>query len=540
MKTACNILTDRIQITFDSTEEANYYTKHYGWRCRNLSLSVEDTTMNRLILGLPYYKPKFIAQPAVDGLYDFQVEDVKRLSSMGNSLNANAMGTGKTIEALACIKTMNLKTGVIFTKKSCITQWCEAIKKWLPGATCFGYLNKQSQTLPKLSDVDFIVTNYEKLVGNYIRVGRQRKPVLNAFGEYLCGRRHDILIADEAHMICSIDSARHILINKIPSRYRQGLTGTPIINKPDNLYGLLNWINPKLVGTSYWKFVDAFCRVDDTNPFGRKILGLTRYEENQEVLHKLLETCSVRHTLEEVVKDLPPIVEYTVTLDMDAEQSKRYKAIKKLIIEELPDNLPIQNGLVQTIRLQQQASCPKILDSKAQWGPKFEFVSDFLETDENMRLVVFSPYALQCEHLKKYLEEKNIECAIVTGKASSNIRAQMFSTFIKGKARVLIGTIGAIGTGVDGLQRVCKNIIFLDKSWSPEEMRQAVSRLYRIGQEHAVSSWYLECNRTIDKKVGRININKLKDIKSIFDDTDIDTGEYKLFTTTKENKLWET
>ena len=534
MITAPNNITGRIQVHFESTEEANHYNKHYGWRHRNMSLSVEDTIMNRIILNMPIYTPELVAQPAVDGLYDFQVEDVKKLSSIGNGLNANAMGTGKTIEALACIKTMGLRTGVIFTKKSCITQWCEAIKKWLPGATCFGYLSKQSQTLPKLSEVDFIVTNYEKLVGNYIRVGKQRKPVSNAFGEYLCGRRHDIVIADEAHMICNIDSARHILIDKIPSKYRQGLTGTPIINKPDNLYGLLHWINPKLVGTSYWKFIDAFCRVDDTNPFGRKILGLTRYEENQEVLHKLLSTCSVRHTLEEVVKDLPPIAEYTITLDMDKEQSKRYKAIKKLIIEELPEDLPIQNGLVQSIRLQQQASCPKILDVNAPWGPKFEYISDFLETGENIKLVVFSPYALQCELLKKYLEDRGIKCSIVTGKISGNVRTQMFKNFIDGKVQVLAGTIGAIGTGVDGLQRVCKNVIFVDKAWSPEEMRQAVSRLYRIGQEHSVSAWYLECNHTIDKKVGRININKLKDIKSIFDDTDVDTAEYKLFTIAEE------
>lgn len=533
MKAEYSAITGRLYVMFDSWEEAQVYSKKWKWNVRKSefpSISLEDTLVNRIILKLPIADAaKPVAQIAVDGLLDFQEGDVQKLSALGTTLNRCDMGLGKTIETLACFRQMGLHTGIVFTKKSCITQWCRAINKWIPGARVFAYEDtKQKEKLPRISDVDFIVTNYDKLVGAYEKRGKIRIPILNRFGEYLCQRRWDMIIADEAHIICNKDTARHVCIDKLPSRYRQALTGTPIKNHPDNLYGILHWLDPRWVGRSYWTFVDYFCKVDEHNPWGRKILGLTTDVDKVNVLRDLLNRISVYHAFDEVMPtDKFSISEQTFSVDMEPKQKKLYENICNLVCEELPDNMPILNGMVQTIRCQQVATCPKIVGEK-DWGPKFSFISDWLQSSPDIRLTVFSPWATTCAYLCKYLDEVGISNTLVTGQLSTKVRNENLRKFLGKEVRVLCATIGSIGTGTDGLQEVCNYGLFIEKDWSPEEMKQAAKRLYRIGQKKPVFIGHLEAVDTIDEKVGRVNIQKMKDVKKLLSTSGrVERGEYR-------------
>ena len=83
---------------------------------------------------------------------------------------------------------------------------------------------------------------------------------------------------------------------------------------------------------------------------------------------------------------------------------------------------------------------------------------------------------------------------------------------------VIAGTIGAMGQGYDGLQQVSHTMVFIDRDWSPEILKQAEDRLHRMGQEHLVNIYYLECTGSFDQHVGRINRTKADDIRSALND----------------------
>ena len=85
-------------------------------------------------------------------------------------------------------------------------------------------------------------------------------------------------------------------------------------------------------------------------------------------------------------------------------------------------------------------------------------------------------------------------------------------------SQVLIGTIGAMGQGYDGLQEVSHTLIFVDRDWSPEILKQAEDRLNRMGQKKMVNIYYLECQGSFDQHVGRINFNKADDIRRALND----------------------
>ena len=519
----------RLIVDYIDNDEAKRYSKLWGWRIRQGPKSnIEDCWINRLILNLPIERTWHFAQrKALHGLLGFQEDDVDQMVGWGSCLNANDMGLGKTIETLAYYHRAGLSTAVVFTKKICISQWAKQIRKWLPGVDVIAYTSKK-QPLMRPTKPTIIVTNYEKLVGNYIMQGKEKIPVPNAFGDFLASYRWDVVIADEAHEIRNIKTAKHILIDKIPSQFRVGLTGTPVVNHPDDLYGILHWMDPQTVGSSYWTFVDYFCQVDTSNPWGRKVTGLTKKPEKVEILRKLLDMIYIRHKLEDVFNELPSAQESVVLLDMAPKQASRYKQIKELVLEELPENLPIPNGMVQTIRLLQQSTCPKILDEKAEWGPKFEFIGDWLENEPDLRLVVFSPYAQDVNFLEKYLNTLGIKVSLVTGQKNDKQRAQALEDFISGKTRVFAGTIGAVGTGTDGLQQACHVCVFLQKEWNPEPMRQAIARIRRIAQEQKVLIFYLECAGTADQRVGKITIRKIEDIRKVVDGEDTHYEEYRL------------
>lgn len=498
---------------------------------RTGEINIEDCWINRIILGIDIERAEYIAQDAVDGLLDFQRADVKRLATYGNMLDANPMGLGKTIESLATFKAMRLHTAVVFTKKSCITQWVETIKEWLPGIRVFAF-SGTGQRIPNLNDVDIVVTNYEKVQGRRedkrTTTGMSRRITsLSNFGEWLCGRLWDMIIFDEIHLVKNHEGIRHRLVNQIPSKFRLGLSGTPITKHPDDVYGIFKLLEPKSVGSSYWTFANYVCEIED-GFWGRKPVGLTRVPEKQEVFFKLWNMLTVFNAREDVLKDLPEISENLILLDMEPKQRKIYGDVQKLLLDELPSDCTVQNGMMKTLRLQQVTTCPKLFEGMG-WGPKFEFIADWLKDEPDMRTLIVSPYERHIHLLHDYLISEGIECDMYSGKLSDTRRADSLTKFKESGARVLCATIGAIGTGTDGLQHNCHNIIILDRSWGPEEMRQVISRLYRMGQKEKVFAYYLECAKSVDQHIGKTVIKKLQDIRRIVEGKEDTVVDYHLF-----------
>lgn len=469
----------------------------YDIRGQPLSKKIADNYTNRIVLG--YDLKKSVEQRDVSsllhthGLKDFQVLDVLKMVNSNAFLNRNKMGSGKTIETVIALRERNFKRILIVCPKPVIGQWVYQTQYWWPQKV--GLVDVVDHKTQVLQHGVVYVTNYEKLIAKKTQ-------------ETLLSKEWDCVVLDEAHYIKNRKALRTINAKKLKANCKWALTGTPILKTPDDLFSIFEFLNPEISGSSYWDFVNYYCHVND-GYFGKQIEGLTKNEEHVKTLGTILEKISCYNdiTIAQGKRVIP------VKLLMDENQRIMYNKVKQLILDELPEDMSIPNGAVKLIRLLQLTSAPQIHGIKTP-GVKFEWILDYLETAIDEKIVVFSRYEQVVVLLKQYLQEHKICAATYTGKLKDDTRELEKRKFLTDKnCRVLIGTIGALGTGVDGLQDVSSTCIFLDRADSPEVNKQCEDRVHRTNQRKEVKCYYLECTKTVDEKIARVNLNRAEDIR---------------------------
>ena len=470
-----------------------------GWRQRKKDVFIiaEDNLINRLVLGMSVTEviERNVSRIAnTDGLQPFQVKDIDKMMGLQHCLNANPMGLGKTVETVRYLAANNPKTALIVCPKIIRTQWKDQLERW--GNLKAEIYDGQQNVAPGVW-----IINYDKL---------RNEKTLMKFKEF----QWEFLILDEAHKIKSRGAQQTQAVKNIPAAHRVALTGTPILRYVDDLWSILNFLDPQYACNSYHTFVDYFCEQQQT-PWGPKIVGMTKNPNKIALLNALLDFISVRNA----VKVGAGKTRETVRLPMAKKQRELYRKEKQLLLDELPENCTIANGAVLTIRLMQTTSWPGLFEP-GEHGPKFEWVLEMCKNNPTEKIVVFSVFERTATALKLFLEDNGIHASTITGKQKAETNEKSRSTFIEGDSQVLIGTIGAMGQGYDGLQEVSHTLIFVDRDWSPEILKQAEDRLNRMGQKKMVNIYYLECQGSFDQHVGRINFNKADDIRRALNDED--------------------
>lgn len=430
-------------------------------------------------------------------LFDYQVADLARTLHLDVVLNANPMGYGKTVEALQWCKQKGHRTLLIVAPKSTRYQWQKAVWDWFDVEA---EVVLAPRSINAMLDGDVVITNYEQLIV-------RDAPYSKMAGGWDC------IIADEVHRVRNAKAKTAIALRGLQSVARIGLTGTPIMNQPDDLWGIGLWLDKGLFGNSYWNFVNTYCKIEE-NFWGRKVAGATEDPVLREILRETLDLFWVRNPQNmfgqgTVISNVP--------LEMYPEQTKLYTQVRKLAIEELDKvGIMIPNAMTQLMKLQQLTTNPEGFGPEAYSGRniKFEWIQDLLLDNPSIKICVFSKFKRAIQALNSLLGEKT--CVTIHGDIGANMREEMKQRFIRdNEVRVITGTIGAMSEGIDGLQQVCNTVVFLDRAWNPEENNQAIARVARMGQDRRVNVYMLDCIGTLDEYVDKVNVMKLEDIKEL-------------------------
>lgn len=472
--------------------------------------SVEDSLLNRVALGAPYKLQKPISSaPSIELsessknlLKPYQLHDVNFLLQLNAGMNGNPMGYGKTVEALVWANQLQPRTILIICPKTIKAQWAAQVRKWTD------FQDDDIQISPKVLNTKrvrsgegklCVITNYEQLVS---------KTRQEAFKNIMW----DVLIVDEVHRIRNAHSKTTLAIKSLPSKNRMGLSGTLILDRPDDLWSSYHFLNPWYLGSSYWQFTMKYCTIEHTF-WGDKPIGVTKSPERLQLLKTVLQMITVKNPKGIIGNGC---TEEPIVLQMYPQQQRLYSKIKKLAVDELQkDNISVANGMSQLIKLQQVTTNPGVFGEATDGkNIKFDWLQDFMDDNPSTKILVFSIFREAIIALEQLLGED--KCVTIHGLKNEQEREEAKHAFItRPEVQVLAGTIGALGESVDGLQQVCNTVVFFDKKWNPEENNQAIGRVYRFAQKSHVMVYTLVCEGTVDVKVGKANVKKLEDIVAI-------------------------
>lgn len=356
----------------------------------------------------------------------------------------------------------------------------------------------------------FIITNIEAL-----RTKSGRKYVLaDRLVEMINSGEISMIAIDEIHKNASPKSTQGKIILDIKKRTNKNaewipMTGTPIVNRPTDVYTPLKLVNGHSV-KSYWAWCQSFCMFggyDDHEVVGYK---------NIPYLKELLHDHMLRRLKTDVLKDLPPKIYYTEYVENTPVQMDLYQKIKQGIMVDKSKILSSMNPLAQMLRLRQVNGSPELVNDKikvddphylsmnAKLTRLLEIIDDAVERGE--KIVVFSNWVEPLRTVYKYVSKRH-KTACYTGTMTEEERQKHKRVFINNpEYKVMLGTIGALG--VNHTLTVANNCVLYDIPWQNAARIQAEDRLVRIGQSKPVNVYTLITKDTIDEAVYKILTDK--------------------------------
>lgn len=411
--------------------------------------------------------PPLAVEDALGGeLRPFQRAGVAYALDARRTFLADEQGLGKTVQALAALEADGAYPAVVVCPASLKLNWLRETERWLPHRSA----TVVSGTTRLAEAADVTIINYE---------------VVHAHRARLALRRPAALILDESHYVKNPRAKRTQAVRRLaealpPDALRLALTGTPVMNHPDELIAQL-----RVLG-----------RLEDFGSgarFARRFQGAGAEER---IHWHLRRRCFVRRLKADVLPQLPAKRQVVVPVALD--NQREYEHAEEDVIAWLRSQ-PLDLGEMQarvaaTLRAERlaQLNVLKRLAARGKTGPALAWIDDFLASDEP--LVVF------CGHreVQELLLERFPDALHLLGRDSVAQREVAVQAFQAPDGPQLIVCATRVGAQGITLTRA-SNVAFLDLEWTPAMHDQAEDRCHRIGQHDAVTAWYLLAANTIDE-----------------------------------------
>jgi len=426
---------------------------------------------------------------------DFQNVGIDFMAARKTALLADDMGLGKTIQVAGLIDRKRPKRVLVLTLSSLKINWFRELSEWVKKDYKYQILFKVKDILE--SDAEIIIVNYDLLI--YPEIFKQ-----------LMSLQYDYLILDEAHNLSNMDAKRtkKVLSNDgliRNAKHTYALTGTPVRNRPKDFYVMLKVMAPQVIEpyTSYEAYAIRYCGAF-MNSYG--VLE-DKGSSNIEELNEKLSDFMLRRTKEEVLTELPPLIEKTVLLETTDEIADVLAEEERLHEEANDFNPDSELGIQATIRRQL---------GEAKLNQVYEYIENLLQTEQ--KIVIFAYHRTVINAIRKRFAGHTVRC--VLGGITAKMKQFEVDLFVKDyNSRLFVGQITAAGFGVDGLQKVCNHVVFAEIDWVPGNLEQARDRVRRMGQTKPVMAHYLVVPDTLEDNMLKSVISKSKVITRLLSNT---------------------
>jgi hypothetical protein len=399
---------------------------------------------------------------------------------------ADDMGLGKTVQVLALLESRrkgDSRPSLVVVPRSLIFNWQQEAARFTPKLRVLSHTGSERiKGNAHFENYDLILTTY----------GTLRRDVVH-FDEV----EFDFVILDEAQAIKNASTETAKAARLLKSRQRLALSGTPIENHLGELWSLLEFLNPGMLGSSS---VFQFSTNGTQKPD----------EDSRAMLSRALSPFILRRTKQQVAKELPEKLEQTIYCEMDERQRRQYEELRDYYRQSLLEKVSrqgINKSKIQILeallRLRQTACHPALVAGSIDDGTpnaKLDVLLPRLRevTEEGHKAIVFSQFTSFLSIIRKRLDHQGVVYEYLDGKTRNRgVAVERFQRDSNCKLFLI-----SLKAGGQGLNLTAAEYVFLlDPWWNPAVEAQAIDRAHRIGQTNRVFAYRLITRDTVEEKV---------------------------------------
>jgi superfamily II DNA or RNA helicase/predicted nucleic acid-binding Zn finger protein len=423
-------------------------------------------------------------------LLPYQVRGALFAAGRGRVVLADDMGLGKTIQALAAAELLRRRRGIrrvlVIAPASVKYQWKTEIEKFTGlSAQVIDGLLPHRKTL-YATPAFFNLTSYEVVLKDL---------------EYMQRLQPDLIILDEAQRIRNWATATARTIKQLKSRYAFVLTGTPLENKLEELFSVVEFVDARRLGPAF-RFLQEHRMEDDKG----RLLGYRGLDK----IHQQLEPILLRRTRKEVLAQLPPRTDQIFRVPLTKEQAEPYWEQSDILAAVM--RKWERQGWLSEIDLRRITCCIQnmrmlcnstfLFDKTTHHSPKldeFREVIRELVLEEDRKVVVFSEYERMTHLAGQVLAKLNIGFVSLHGGVPSRKRGALISQFRDDpQCRVFLSTdAGGVGLNL----QMASAVVNFEPPWNPARLEQRIGRVHRLGQKHPVQVIHFLTTGSIEERV---------------------------------------
>ncbi|MEN9315561.1 MAG: hypothetical protein RIS35_1954 [Pseudomonadota bacterium] len=402
---------------------------------------------------------------------------------------ADDMGLGKTLQSLAVLLARaEGGPALVVAPTSVCPNWIDEARRFAPSLRAQAW--SQDLDMATLSPLDIVIVSYTMLQQN---------------AERFAERDWATLVADEAQSIKNASAKRTQAVISVPAGFRVALSGTPIENRLGELWSIMGFVNPGLLGSAE-RFGQRFVR-----PIERD-----RDLRAQRTLRRLIAPFVLRRTKTQVLDDLPPRTEMTMTVKPGAREAAHYESLRRealaAAMQAIERSAPAQRQfhvLAQLTRLRRAACDPRLVNPELGIaGAKVEAFAELAAeiVANGHKALVFSQFVDFLGLLREAADGAGLRHQYLDGATPSAERARRIAAFQAGDGDLFLISLKAGGFGLN--LTAADYVIIADPWWNPAAEDQASGRAHRIGQARPVTVYRLVTEGSIEERIAQLHRDK--------------------------------
>jgi SNF2-related domain/Helicase conserved C-terminal domain len=420
-------------------------------------------------------------------LLPYQLDGVAFAVGAGRAVVADEMGLGKTIQAIGVAELFAREAGIskvlVICPASLKSQWRNEINRFchrdcqlITGATA-------SRASQYANECFFTICNYEQVLRDILSIERVN---------------WDLIILDEGQRIKNWEAKTTRVIKGLRSRFALVLSGTPLENRLDELYSVMQFIDDRRLGPAF-RFYNRHRVVDEKG----KVLGYKNLTELRENLRPIL----LRRTRQSVRQQLPPrtseIVRITPTLEQLELHRSHMRLVNRITRKRFLTEMDLLRLQKHLLMCRMSANSTFLVDKERPgYSSKLEELDnlfDRLFSEENRKVLMFSEWTTMLDLIEPLLKKRDLRFVRLDGSVPQKLRHGLVHEFQTDPDCRLFLTTNAGSTGLN--LQAANTVINVDLPWNPAVLEQRVARAYRMGQTQPVQVFILITESTIEEKL---------------------------------------